>query len=84
MAGVRQCRNASKNMVNQDKVPSAAVVKFPQYPVFFRVLNLGRTSNTTLRILSVKGGGGVPPKSVTPFLPKILSVKGGRGVPPYP
>ena len=29
-----------------------------------------------------KGGGGVPPKSVTPFLPKILSVKGGRGVPP--
>ena len=38
-------------------------------------------SNTTLRILSVKGGG-VPPKSVTPFLLKILSVKGGRGVPP--
>ena len=34
-------------------------------------------SNTTLRILSVKGGGGVPPKSVTFFLAKILSVKGG-------
>ena len=30
----------------------------------------------------VRKGGGVPPKSVTPFLPKILSVKGGRGVPP--
>ena len=28
-----------------------------------------------------KGGGGVPPKSVTPFSPKILSVK-GEGV--YP
>ena len=26
---------------------------------------------------SVKGGRGVPPKSVTPFLPKILSKKGG-------
>ena len=43
---------------------------------------LGKTSNTILRILSVKGGGGVPPKSITPFLPKILSVKGGGGVPP--
>ena len=43
--------------------------------------HIGRTSNTTLRILSVKGWG-VPPKSVTPFLPKILSVKGG-GDPPY-
>ena len=31
--------------------------------------------------MSVKGGGGVPPKSVTFFLAKILSVKGG-GVPP--
>ena len=41
---------------------------------------LGARSNTTLRILSVKGG--VPPKSVTPLLPKILSVKGGGGVPP--
>ena len=30
----------------------------------------------------VRKGGGVPPKSVTPFSPKILSVKGGRGVPP--
>ena len=29
-----------------------------------------------------KGGEGVPPKSVTPFLPKILSVKGEGGVPP--
>ena len=27
--------------------------------------------------MSVKGGGGVPPKSVTFFLAKILSVKGG-------
>ena len=46
------------------------------------LVHLGRTSNTTLRILSVKGGGGgVPPKSVTTLLPKILSVKGG-GVPP--
>ena len=43
---------------------------------------LGRTSNTTLRILSVKGGAGVPPKSVTPFSMKKKSVKGGRGVPP--
>ena len=32
--------------------------------------------------MSVKGGGGVPPKSVTFFLAKILSVKGG-GYPPY-
>ena len=31
--------------------------------------------------MSVKGGMGVPPKSVTPFLTKFLSVKGG-GVPP--
>ena len=30
----------------------------------------------------VRKGGGVPPKSITPFLPKILSVKGGGGVPP--
>ena len=29
-------------------------------------------------------GGGVPPKSVTPFSLKILSVKGGRGYPPNP
>jgi len=29
--------------------------------------------------MSVKGEGGVPPKSVTFFLPKILSVKGGGG-----
>ena len=29
-----------------------------------------------------KGGGGVPPKSVTFILAKILSVKGG-GYPPY-
>ena len=29
---------------------------------------LGARSNTTLRILSVKGGGGVPPISVTYFL----------------
>ena len=43
--------------------------------------SLGATSNTTLRILSVKGGG-VPPKSVTHFLAKILSVKGEGGVPP--
>ena len=43
---------------------------------------LGRRSNTTLRILSVKGEGVVPPKSVTPFLLKTLSVKGARGVPP--
>ena len=33
--------------------------------------------------MSVKGGGGVPPKSVTFFLAKILSVKGGGGYPPY-
>ena len=32
--------------------------------------------------MSVKGGGGVPPKSVTFFLAKILSVK-GEGYPPY-
>ena len=31
--------------------------------------------------MSVKGGGGVPPKSVTFFLAKILSVKGGGGTP---
>ena len=43
---------------------------------------LGRPSNTTLQILSVKGGEGVPPKYVTPFSLKVLSVKGGRGVPP--
>ena len=31
----------------------------------------------------VRKGGGIPPKSVTPYLPKILSVKGGGGgVPP--
>ena len=29
---------------------------------------LGGPSNTTLWILSVKGGGGVPPKSITYFL----------------
>ena len=27
-------------------------------------------------------GGGLPPKTVTPFAPKILSVKGGGSVPP--
>ena len=32
----------------------------------------------------VRKGGGVPPKSVTPFLPKILSVKGEGGAPPIP
>ena len=32
----------------------------------------------------VRKGGGVPPKSVTPYLPKILSVKGGGSTPPYP
>ena len=32
------------------------------------VCTLGKTSNTTLRILSVNGGAGVPPKSVTYFL----------------
>ena len=31
--------------------------------------------------MSVKGEGGVPPKSVTFFLAKILSVKGGGGTP---
>ena len=31
--------------------------------------------------MSVKGGGGVPPESVTFFLEKILSVKGGGGTP---
>ena len=31
--------------------------------------------------MSVKGGGGVPPKSVTFFLANILSVKGGGGTP---
>ena len=41
---------------------------------------LGSPSNTTLRILSVKGGG-VPPKSVTPFLPGKKSVKGGGSTP---
>ena len=30
---------------------------------------------------SVKGGSGVPPKSVTPFLPKKLSRKGRGGTP---
>ena len=30
----------------------------------------------------VRKGGGVPPKSVTPFSLKKKSVKGGRGVPP--
>ena len=43
---------------------------------------LGRRSNTTLRILSVNGGAGVPPKPVSPFSLKKKSVKGGRGVPP--
>ena len=46
------------------------------------MIPLGKPSNTTLRILSVKGGAGVPPKSVTPFSLKKKSVKGGRGVPP--
>ena len=49
----------------------------------FHIAPLGRTSNTTLRILSVKGGG-VPPKSVTPFLLKILSVRGGGSTPGVP
>ena len=30
----------------------------------------------------VRKGGGVPPKSVSPFSLKKKSVKGGRGVPP--
>ena len=45
-------------------------------------LILGRTSNTTLRILSVKGGAGVPPKSVTPFSLKKNPQRGEGGYPP--
>ena len=58
----------------------------PELVTYFLLITyLGKGSNTTLRILSVKGGRGVPPKSVTPFLPKVLSVKGGgEGYPPCP
>ena len=46
--------------------------------------DLGKPSNTTLRILSVKGGVGVPPKGRVqkPWLRK-MSVRGG-GYPPFP
>ena len=44
---------------------------------------LGATSNTTLRIMSVKAGW-APPKSVTPFSLKILFLKRGGGYPPNP
>ena len=52
------------------------------YQIIFLNIAQGGPSNTTLQILSVKGGRGVPPKSVTPFSLKTKSVKGGRGVPP--
>ena len=42
---------------------------------------LERRSNTTLRILSVKGGGGTPQIS-NPFFAEKKNRKGGRGVPP--
>ena len=45
------------------------------------ILQLGRPSNTTLWILSVKGGGSTPQIRNTLFAKK-KSVKGGRGVPP--
>ena len=44
---------------------------------------LGKTSNTTLRILSVKGGGGTPQTRNPLFAEKKIR-KGGRGVPPNP
>ena len=52
----------------------------PAFVFFIPSIALGKPSNTTLRILSVKGGG-VPPKSVTPFLPKKIHKWGGRGTP---
>ena len=42
---------------------------------------LGKPSNTTLRILSVKGGGSTP-QIRNPLFAEKKSVKGGRGVPP--
>ena len=43
--------------------------------------NLGKGSNTTLRILSVKRGGGAP-QIRNPLFAEKNSVKEGRGVPP--
>ena len=55
---------------------------------FFHILHnfldtsLGRTSNTILQILSVKGGGGSTPKIRNPHFAENFVRKGGRGVPP--
>ena len=58
----------------------------PPHPPFTDIAPIwpwkGSLSNTVWWIFSVKGAGGLPPKSDKSVSPKILSAKGGREYPP--